>query len=559
MFTKNDKSPQHLFDILEELSKNKNNLDVPSQFNKYHSIWVEVSSIESSYSLKTFCTNRSGATRFLEICRILNNKDQMIKVLDCIHRNREIVERYKSIVFLLYQNWLWLAINEPNETLVTYYLNSYAHIYTYLVKPSISHNSDNFYARAQIEENLVYALLKRPKPHTEITFNPKQFNHISKLHFAIQEFLKKAHSKTLTEQDYKKIIDHILTPKNTNSAFEIFSTNAHFITQKLHHELYLILENCFERLSEETNEYSASKIFSGQTIDKVQHWLIPITKWLVRIGIILDKERSILDTYIEKAEEILSRTYQYEVTKRNKETSINKMRLLKDTDTSLDTLAVQVENNFNPYSFMQAQNSLSGEEDVHNACILMNPFNPEFAPKKALEILKSAMEKTEQCGDIYLEYIRCNLLLNPNYRSQDDKDLIVKFERGAEHYGFLWFCFAKTVYGYNNDSQLLKNLETLIHHFVLKFTQAYQHPNDYSVLKHYSVHEFQTALGSPLNFRRYCAALNHQSFVHYHDCAPHFTQHSKYAFFVDSLCNESKELVYESNESSNDTYQLVLL
>lgn len=134
----------------------------------------------------------------------------------------------------------------------------------------------------------------------------------------------------------------------------------------------------------------------------------------------------------------------------------------------------------------------SGDISMVNAANLMNPYNQgKNNLIAALALLKVGMEKTPQLGDIFLAYIQCQILLNPQYpidkTSLMHDTYIAKYFLSIEiHHGFLWDFFSSLPGFYNNQIGLLAVLAE-----VIKKQVSVPGKN---------IKDYATALGSPESF-----------------------------------------------------------
>lgn len=490
-----------LFHKLKNLYMNSDNLNMYSLFYQYNLIWIDLYNNRNESLLASFFSTTHGAIKFLNICKALCKKNEVLNVLGYANHKQNSLPMTHIVLFELYQNWLWLAATELDEKRVSYYLNKYKQIYAIMAKKdsanSAAENDEHFFPRAQIEENLVYAVLKRPAPHASIIANTRYFSNTSNFHLYIQAFLHNAANNQVTKSDYRNLMDILLGIKGVSGAKLISHTASFFITCGLHDELYTFLENMFTLL-ENIKEISPSENCDIAWIKNQRKFLTPITQWLVSLGLIFNKERRVIEEYIERSKRILYT--QYLCKSKDNDSQMHVLEMIKNDDTRIDNLCVLVDHNFNPYGFREALKSKSGENMLLNARNLMNPHNPKFSPRDALDLLKCAMNNTYQYGDIYLEYIRCNLLLDFNYSYQQDEMIKEYFFKCSDHIGFLWNYFAKCPGAYTNDLALLMALERYIKNHVFKLLEAYEHPTDGEILIKYPIHLFQTALGMPQDF-----------------------------------------------------------
>lgn len=360
--------------------------------------------------------------------------------------------------FLIHRGWLWIAYHAQDQQTRTYFLGK--------ARKLAKDFNKNKKLIAEIEEGLIETLVKiSTLPRLTLLPDSENITKGSYLQFHIQQLLQRASRGEKDQINFDAIVDILSTPYHQPLVYETVSI---FIVYGLYNELKQILGRVL----------STGKM--KKDIPKYNHHYINVLIYFIRLNINLEKES--IDQYLIQLEEFYSEN----------------ARLIAD-DYRLDAILVLIHNLLG--NCLETREVKSGESLMVNACNFMNPFNREYFPKMALLLLEDAIKKTYICADIFLEYIRCKLLLDINYSIEESellKDPYINdyFFLTHPHIGFSWVFLSYESVIYINDFKLLVKLAEKIKDYIIKYENAY---NKRELFK-YDRNDFQTALGNPQNF-----------------------------------------------------------
>lgn len=483
---------------LQKLSSPEEVLELTQQFAAFQKLWIELLAQDDKALMLHFFQSTQGAVVYTKICRLLDYKDILLSIMLYFEGEIAISNLQLNVLVTLYQNWLWMAVAGNNP----YYLSCFRKLPAHLDSiPSLCDGEANL--KAKIDENLVCAFLKQPQPHKSIRIQADKTSNYTTLHYLLQEFSRKRNAGLIEAADYLPFSTFLLKPFSSVKREVIYLISSYFINQKAHDELYVFLSSLHTALFRVQFDRQYQDGSGNQTVDfKWQKELMriasPLTKALIRLGLVLGKPQSVLEEFVRNVQESNKRGYLYI----GDEKALGAKRLNK-CDARMTLLLAMINNVYNPLDFKAVESNQDGEVSLHNAVLLMNPYNPEYSPSKALMQLMTAIHQLPELGDSYMEYLRCRVIMDKNYSSEKDPFIVNKFLSANEHYGFYWTFYAKQVGDLSTDLDCFRRLESHVRRNVELLRPAYDtQGKDPEVLKKYPVKCFLTAFGSPDYFVR---------------------------------------------------------
>lgn len=364
---------------------------------------------------------------------------------------------------VIHNAWIWLAFNAPSQRLRIVYLE-----YAKAINES-SHFLDFNKSQVDSAENFIASYYGLPDAIPVLlpseTRHPPSHNFDLQLH--ISKLLRAYHRNEDLNPYCEQILDILVNMPIRSKAGIISDIVSLFVVFKL----YQSLEKILMRLSMFQFDLRVNT-----------HILI----FLIELKVNLSKENTLF--YIEELEEFAKVHAGGE-----------------SSNIKLDSFITLLKNIAHG-TFLEVDDLKSGESLLVNACNLMNPFNPKFSPKDALPLLEEGLTRTNQCGDITLEYIRCKLLLNKNYSFVEDgqiTDLYIQyFTKIPSQYGWSWRHLSAQPNDYGNHIVSLEHLFQKIKSNIETYQEAYDNPfnKKSNVLERYNVQDFYTAFGDPRNY-----------------------------------------------------------
>jgi hypothetical protein len=433
-----------------ELKRQEESLNI--LYAQWHELVANVT-VENHASIEQFIIHKIRS--LLKACKNLGKTELLVNVLNSINNPRLLnkININNRDRLEIHETWLWLAACADTPAQRDQYLAYYR---AYMPRIPLEKHT-YFLLSAKITENFVtHVLLGKEKPHPYIVLPDakKLLTKSVSLYFYVQIFIE-AHQKNEDTRNAACALAIFLASyeKYMSDIFPIFYKN------NLIEAFYGVLE---------------------QALPKAKH-PIYLLKVLIELGMILNKD---ISQYVHMA----------------KSEALDSMQMKTLLRVCENTLHLE---NFQYESGLKQEKNYekTGECLLFDAVGYMNPYNKQYEPEKALPLLMSALDRTPQLGDIFIEYIRCQLLLDPTY--QVDKESLINdpvinqfFFKIENHMGLCWNTFLQHTADFNHQINTLVVLAQQVQAQLIKYNDAYQGKN----LNLYKPSDFQTALGSPTKF-----------------------------------------------------------